>query len=196
MDLLELIKKRHAIRKYKDTPIPDNLIEKVIEAGRWSSCVLGCQPWRFVVITNHSLIKKIASVLVEKSKVTGSGLDKLLSLTARTIANSPLLILIYDKNIFKKTSYRVFNLKKRGKKIAELTEIQAISGAIQNMLLVADNLGIGACWNTMPLFCEKEINKLLGNSEQLVSILTLGYPDEKGKRTKRKTIDEVVQYRY
>jgi nitroreductase len=205
MDILNLIKNRRTIRKYKDIPISKDIIEKIIEAGRWASSIHGFQPWRFVVITNHLLIKKISGILSKKSKVTCSGVDKVLSLTASTIANAPAIILIYNQNIFKDISYKFLKIKNTenskietisGVRIAEVSEIEAISGAIQNMILVAESLGIGSCWNTIPLFCEKEINELLGNNEQLIAVLTLGYPAEKGRRSPRKSIDKIVQYKY
>jgi len=63
------------------------------------------------------------------------------------------------------------------------------------MILVAESLGIGSCWLTISLLCEKEINKLLGvKNEKLVAVLTLGYPQERGKRSKRKPISETVKY--
>ena len=56
MDVLKLIKNRQTVRKYKNSPISKNIIEQIIEAGRWGPSVHGFQPWRFIVITNMSLI--------------------------------------------------------------------------------------------------------------------------------------------
>lgn len=196
MKIFELIKKRCTVRKYENKPIPKDIIYKIIEAGRWGPSVHGFQPWRFVVITNLSVIKNISNILLKKAGKLKSGIDRFLSLTANTIANSPVIILIYNQNILRDVLYKFYS-KLRDKKylnIAELSEIQAISAATQNMILVADNYGIGSCWNTIPLFCENEINKLSGNNEQLIAVLTLGYPAEKNKRTPRKSSDKIVQF--
>lgn len=199
MDLLETIKHRNTIRKYKDTPIPDQAIQEIVEAGRWASSVHGFQPWKFVVVTNTPLIKEISNIILRKAEEVGLGINKLLSFTANTITNSALIILVYNENSFRDTISRFFKvstLQKRNEylRIAEKTEVEAISGAIQNMILTANNLGIGSCWNTIPLFCEQEINNLLDNNSQLVAVLTFGYPDEKGKRSKRKKTDDLVKY--
>lgn len=205
MDLLELIKGRYTVRKYKKKPISKKAIGKIIEAGRWASSVHGFQPWRFVVITNHSLINKISNILLKKAKRMTTSAKQLLILTASTIGNAPVVILVYNQNIFKNVSSKFYKIKKAeaskseafiGIRIAGLSEIEAISGAIQNMILIAYSLGIGACWNTIPLFCEKEINLLLENNEQLVAVLTLGYPAEKAKRSQRKGSDKVVDFKY
>lgn len=197
MDIFKLIKNRCTVRKYKDLPIPREIIDKIIEAGRWGPSVHGFQPWRFAVVTNASLIKKISSTLLEKAEELKSVINRFLSSTAATIDNAPLIILVYNQNIFKEISYKFYYKigDKKYLKISELSEIQAISAAIQNMILVADSLGIGSCWNTIPLFCEREINKIVGNKEQLVAILTMGYSAEKGKRSQRKAVEKMVQYK-
>jgi len=58
-DLLELIKTRRSIRKYKDKEVSKELIMKVLEAGRWAPSASNNQPWRFVVVSDIDLIKKI-----------------------------------------------------------------------------------------------------------------------------------------
>ena len=59
-DLLNLIKERRSIRQYKDEDIPENEIEMILEAGRWSPSASNRQPWEFIVIRNKEIIKKIA----------------------------------------------------------------------------------------------------------------------------------------
>lgn len=194
MSVLRLIKNRCAVRRYKDIPIPKKYIDKIIEAGKWGPSVHGFQPWRFVVITNLSLISKIANIMLKKSEKLGSGIGRYLFLTAKTIANAPLVIIVYNTNILREISFKLYKINKKYIKIAELSEIEAIAAAIQNMILLADNYGIGSCWNTIPLFCEKRINKLVGNDNQLIAIITMGYTSEKSKRLPRKAIDKIVQY--
>jgi len=194
MDVLKLIKNRQTVRKYKNSPISKNIIEQIIEAGRWGPSVHGFQPWRFIVITNVSLIRGISNILLKKAAEIGSGIDRFLSSTAKTIANAPFIILVYNTNILKEISFKLYKINKKYIKIAELSEMEAISAAIQNMMLLADNYGIGSCWNTIPLFCEKKINKLVGNNDQLLAVITMGYPAEKSKRTPRKSINKIVQY--
>ncbi len=200
MDLLELIKGRYTVRKYKKKPISKKAIGKIIEAGVWASSVIGMQPWRFVVITDRLLNMKISNILIMKAEEVDS-VKNLLHTTAKTIANSPMIILVYNRNIIKNIERNIFKIKKEYLKkkhieIAEKAEIEAISGAIQNMILVADTLGIKSCWNTIPLFCDKEINDLLKAqiNHQLVALLTFGFPSETTKRSPRRPLSETVHY--
>jgi len=194
MDILEVIRSRTTIRKYKTTKIPKQNIDKILEAGIWSSSIHGFQPWEYLIVTNRNIAKRISAIIFRKSLKIGNRIDRILRLTADTIANSPVLIVVYNQRIFRQVSKRLFKINKSFIRIAEATELQAISASIQNMILTAQSLGIGSCWNSTPLFCEKEINKLFKKHGRLVAILSLGYPDEKSKRTIRKSIKEKIEF--
>ncbi|RJQ50473.1 MAG: hypothetical protein C4526_11805 [Nitrospiraceae bacterium] len=50
MDSIEVIKTRRSIRKFTDGPVPDEIIDKIIEAGTWAPSGMNNQPWKFAVI--------------------------------------------------------------------------------------------------------------------------------------------------
>ncbi len=193
MEILDNIIKRTTIRKYRKSKIPSRIIKKILKAGIWGSSIHGIQPWRLVVVSNRRTIERIATILHTRSRKIDKRIARLFGVTADTIDNAPLLILVYNQGLFAKIVSHLFKIKKSMIKIAELSEIEAISGSIQNMLLVANNEGISACWNTMPLFCEKEINEVVDMQEKMIAILTLGFPAEQGKRSKRKFTADVIR---
>jgi nitroreductase len=63
MDILEVIKTRRSIRKYKPESIPEEKITKIIEAGRWAPSADNSQPWTFIVLRNQEIRKKLADIL-------------------------------------------------------------------------------------------------------------------------------------
>ncbi|MFC1909186.1 nitroreductase family protein [Chloroflexota bacterium] len=63
--LLELVKKRRSIRRFKPDPIPDEYIDKIIEVARWAPSGFNIQPWEFVVVKDKELQEKIATALVQ-----------------------------------------------------------------------------------------------------------------------------------
>jgi len=191
MDILKLIKNRETIRKYKKKPILKKIIDKIIEAGRWSSSVHGFQPWKFIVISNKPTIKKISNILYRKSQKIGAGGNIILHSSADTISNAKIVIVVYSLSTVAKL---VIRFKRFYVKFAKHAELSAISAAIQNMILTAESLGIGSCWLDTPLFCEEEINKLFNTKDKLTAILTLGYPAEEGRRAPRKPFSETVKY--
>jgi len=60
--LLGLLKFRRSIRGFKDAPVPDELIDKILEAARWSPSAANSQPWDFVVVKEKETIEKLAEM--------------------------------------------------------------------------------------------------------------------------------------
>jgi len=62
MDPLEILKTRRSIREYSSEPIPKDLLEKIVEAARFSPTARNVQPWEFIVITQTATLKKLAEL--------------------------------------------------------------------------------------------------------------------------------------
>lgn len=197
MDILQIIKKRCSIRKYKNKPISKKALDKIIEAGIWGPSVpsfLRIQPWKFVVITNKKVISALAEIVLKESKKSATGVNILLKAAAHIIANAKAIIAVYKSSDMEKAKNKYKGLAANFGDILDKAQLCAISASIQNMILMAESLKIGSCWLDMPLFCEKEINHLLKNNGPLVAFLTLGYPMEKGRRAIRKPFSETIKY--
>jgi len=52
--LLELVKKRRSIRRFKPDPIPDEYLDKILGVARWAPSGFNMQPWEFVVVRKPS----------------------------------------------------------------------------------------------------------------------------------------------
>ena len=63
MDVLEVIKTRRSIRRYTGDLIPEEDINKILEAGRWAPSADNSQPWKFVVLRSLEMRKKLAGTL-------------------------------------------------------------------------------------------------------------------------------------
>ena len=62
MEVFEAIKNRRSVRKYKAEPIPDELIEKILEAGRWAPTGGNLQPWKFIIVKDPKILDMIRKV--------------------------------------------------------------------------------------------------------------------------------------
>ncbi len=60
MDVFEAIKTRRSIRKYRKEPIPEELLLKVLEAGRWAPSAKNSQPWNFIVLKDEKVRRDVA----------------------------------------------------------------------------------------------------------------------------------------
>ena len=53
MDFLDISKKRHTVRKFAQTPVEDEKLEKILEAGRWSPTAVNAQPQRILILNTQ-----------------------------------------------------------------------------------------------------------------------------------------------
>ncbi|MCP4653218.1 MAG: nitroreductase family protein [Candidatus Omnitrophica bacterium] len=193
MDMLKRIRERTAIRKYCDKMVPKEIIDQIIQAGIWGPSLMGpgFQPWKIVVVKGKGNIEKINKIITEELCMPGVGKNLILRTTIGVISSAPVVFFVYSDSA-------VINFVKRlddgYESFADMAEVSAISAAIQNMILVADSLGVGSCWLDAPLFCQKEINNFFNTNQKLIAVLTLGYSVKKSSRSPRKPIGESVVY--
>lgn len=72
--VLETIRSRRSIRHYTGQPVSGDLVEKILEAGRWAPSGLNNQPWRFAVIRNRNVLDKLASLTSYSAIIRSSNL--------------------------------------------------------------------------------------------------------------------------
>jgi len=70
-EVLQLMKERRSIRAFTQEPVPDDAIQMILEAGRWCQSASNKQPWRFIVVKDAELIKKLC-----KAATYGNFIDK------------------------------------------------------------------------------------------------------------------------
>ncbi|OEC85800.1 MULTISPECIES: nitroreductase family protein [Methanobacterium] len=168
MDLYETIRNRRSIRKYKDREIDDDLIHEIIEAGIWAPSAGNLQSWEVVVVKDPEIKSQLAVACYIRE----------------FIAEAPVVLVICAHKRKSSAAY--------GERGQELYCIQDAACAAQNMLLMIHDLGLGACWNGS--FNEESVSALLGipNGVRPVTIITVGYPDEKPIPPPREDIEDFI----
>ncbi len=63
--LLQLVKNRRSIRRFKADAVPGEMIEKIIEVARWAPSGFNMQPWEFVVVQKPELREKVVEIVGE-----------------------------------------------------------------------------------------------------------------------------------
>jgi len=150
---------RRSVRNFKDEPVPEPLIRRVLEAGRFAPSAGNCQPWKFIVITNKELIRQMDEMVwagtnglytMYKSDETVKNLAPMVEEGTTGGLFDPRLALGGMGAIARKELPASLNAPCV---ILMAGDERAISGpelnigiAGQNMNLVANSLGIKACW--------------------------------------------------
>lgn len=63
MDALQAIQERHSTRSFKPDPVPRDILEKIVDAGRLAATGRNEQPWEFIVVTDPARRKALADLL-------------------------------------------------------------------------------------------------------------------------------------
>ena len=62
MDVYNCIKTKLAVREFKIDPVPDSLILRILEAGRWAPSSMNHQPWQFIVIKEKPILESAVAI--------------------------------------------------------------------------------------------------------------------------------------
>ena len=74
MEVFECIRRRRTIREYKSDPIPEDVLEKILQAGRWSPSSSNSQPWDFVVVQDPSTLSELGRIATQGSFISDAPL--------------------------------------------------------------------------------------------------------------------------
>lgn len=173
MDLFEAIKGRRSIRAFKSTPIPEALLDKILEAASSAPSAGNFQAWEFIVIKDASL----------KSELYRKATDH------PFICDAPINIVVCVNQAWYSEGYG-----DRGK---ELYSICDAAAATENIHLAAHGLGLGSCW--VGDFKDAVVSELLGLPPNVkpVAIVPIGYPDmTPSPRVKRPLGDSIHIEKY
>jgi len=210
MDLFDAITGRKSIRRFKQTPVPDEDIKKVLDAGRLAPSANNTQPWTFIVIKDRALLKKMAEAVREmidrmvpyaESEKQAQRLAAYKSTYYTFFENAPLVIAVcmeaYDAGTDQLLA-RMGYAPEEIKRLRPAPGLQSVSAAIEHILLAIHALGYGSCWMTGPLVAQEAFGKLLGYGKEvsIVALLPVGLPDEDPPARSRKALEGIMSVKH
>lgn len=195
-DLATLLRGRRSVRAYQNRPVAPELLDQILEAARWAPSPHGRQPWRFVVITSQQIKTTLADAMGETWQknlhMDGQSADIVqirLEKSRQRILHAPTLVIpcLYLEDL---DHYPDEQRQADEKTMA----IQSIGAAIQNMLLMAYDLGLDAGWMCAPLFCPEVVCEALALDKRLIAqaLITIGYAATDPKRRERLPLSSLV----
>lgn len=207
-DILDVISTRQSIRRYKPDPVPDELLMKVLEAGRWAPTGENDQPWILIVVTNPETRRKIGELgMIETGAFSSAeyGMGKLhqryagvkdpaerervmkmmySGATSQIATNAPVVIAVVGTVNALNTPYD-------------------LCACIENMLLEAHSLGLGAVWvegPAAPTRRKKIFKELMGiptgmGEYHIQAYVALGWPLRPRRHPRpKKSLEDIVYW--
>jgi nitroreductase len=179
MDVLEAIHQRRSVRSYLDKPVPDGVLEQILEAGTWAPSAGNMQAWEFVVVKDPEARRKVVDT-------TDAGITARAGVyTQEWMMAAPVIVVVcYD---LKRMTARY------GTKGRELMTKLDCMGCVENMLLAATHLGLGSC--VAVGFDPQALKESLPIPKEIVPFLlvTLGYPAYHQPPPYRLPVEDVVR---
>ncbi len=171
MDFYEVIRTRRSVRKFTADAIPDETLQKVLDAARIAQSGSNRQPWRYIIIKDKERMKEMLPVCGGQPFV----------------AEAPVLVVACGLNL---------NVN-RGGYMGDLSMLIDVSISFDHLTLAARAEGLGTCW--IGSFNNDGVKKYLEipDDVQVVAVTPLGYPAESdafSENTKRKGLEEIVCY--
>ncbi|HKF38227.1 MAG TPA: nitroreductase family protein [Ktedonobacteraceae bacterium] len=194
--LATLLQNRRSVRKYQARTVSRELIEQVLEAARWAPSPHGRQPWRFVVLTRQEVKMRLADQMGDTwrqnlqmdgddAEVVNIRLEK----SRQRILGAPVIILpcLYLEDLDRYPDAR-------RQEDETIMAIQSMGAAIQNMLLMAYDLGLDSGWMCAPLFCPEVVCEALDLDTRLIpqALITVGYAAADPQRRERLPLSSLL----
>ncbi len=202
-EFVELARKRRSIRRFKPDPVPDEYIEKILEAARWAMSGSNGQPWEFIVVRDEETKNRIAETMVERGKLTtameGSRVKEMrhvassytqTSASGTEFGSAPVLIVVC-------ADPRTAQVSQLGRLCDRRWVIdENIATASQIIHLAAVACGLGSRWITIAQWTEEVIKPILGIPPiiKIFNIAAIGYPAHEPKLAYRRELREIVHY--
>lgn len=186
--VFDAILKRRSIRKYKNQEVSQEKLKKVLEAANWAPSNGNSQPWRFIV-TRGEYVDKVCNVFYNWAK--------------DYIPNAPYIpeekvpgMLKYAENFGGAPMHIIVTHEIFEDEIKTKEALMAASAAIQNLCLAAWEEGLGTVWIGGPIIYSEETREILQltESEEIVGIIPIGYPDEDPAPPGRKDLEQKVEW--
>jgi nitroreductase len=196
-ELFEIIRTTRAMRRLKPDPVPDALINRILEAGQCAPSGGNAQHWRFLVVKDPA-IKQAVQVWYQRA------FDEIMGPHYRSSAPPPGMdveryrrqaaAVQYLTEHFHEAPVWIVACIEHGTQPAHRWSGASIYPAVQNMLLAARALGLGATLTMRHLLYEKESEAALGLPPGVHSyaIIPIGYPLGKFGPVRRGPLASVV----
>ena len=176
MDVIEAIRTRRSVRKFKPDLVEEEKLQAVLEAARWAPSWANTQCWEFVVVRNPEVKRRLAEALLPRNPATDA------------VKNAPIVIAACAR-------LGVSGFKD-GKLVTDKGDFFMfdLALAVQNLALAAHSLGLGTV--IVAAFDMKKVAEILEvpAGVSVVALIPLGYPLEIPKAPRRKELKDFIHF--
>jgi len=175
--MIQEIKQRRSIRKYKNKVIDQDLIMDLLESARLAPSGNNTQPWQFIVIKDDTIRQQVMEVCNNQI----------------WMMSAPVFIVCLADTRARMKEER-FKVNENSAEMDVKRVIRDTSIAVEHIVLEAESMGLGTCW--IGWYEQDDVRSVLDIPEThfVLSILTVGYPDHSPAAKSRKEMEEILYF--
>lgn len=201
--LKEMLESRTSHRKYQPDSIPRETIEWLVDCARHAPSGHNIQPWKILALTGRERIQALADIvgsqydrnIIELPEDVRARYERYrFYVTHFKDARLVFVILLETSEYLTTRLVTEYDIALPSTVHYDL-DLLAVGALIQNLLLAAHVLGLGACWMTAPIVhAQSEIESALPIPEgyHVVSFVSVGKPTKERHGPRKREVDELL----
>ena len=194
----DLLYTRRSVRRFSSEAVPEDVLERVLEAATWAPSAHNRQPWRFAVLNTPDARIVLADTMgtefrrdLQADGFSEEAVENQVARSRQRILEAPLVIVLCLD-----TSVGDEYPDARRQQAEYLMNVQGVAMAGENLLLAAHGEGLGGVWVCAPLFAQESVRRALALplEWQPQGMLLLGYPAKVPNMRPRRPITEITRF--
>ena len=190
---------RRSIRSYEPRAVPEELIDRVMDAARHAPSPHHSVPWRFAVLTGGASKERLAAAMGARwrqdlagDKLDERQIDEEVAKSHRRLTRAPVVVVgslyLEPLDVYPDPARQQAEV---------LMAAHSLGAALQNIMLAAHVHGLASCWMCAPVFCPEVVREALGLPAALIphALLTIGYPARPPPERQRPSLDDIIALR-
>lgn len=193
-ETLATIHARHSIRQFEPRELSDDLLMTMLDAANQAPSAHNRQSWKFVILEGASR-SELAELVSTASKRFQKPASSLLRMAARSIASAPVTIAVVNTGDLISHGTELFQVdREMGFDFFRTMEIQSSAAAVENLLLAATSLGLGAVWLGILYLIKDEILTFLQEpGGEFMAVIPVGHPARPTQGPNKKPLENVIK---
>jgi len=194
-ETLKTIRNRHSTRMFAEKEVPENLIKTILGAANDAPSAHNQQSWKFIILKGGKK-QALAGFITENSVKFPRPASALLRMSARSVVEAPVVIAVANTGDLIRHGTELFKVEKEtGYDFFRTMEIQSSAAAVQNLLLAASSVGLGAVWLGILYLLKNDVLEFLEEPKgEFMAVIPVGYPLKPPAGPKKKPLEATIKY--
>ncbi len=186
---------RRSVRHFTPEPVADELLTTLLQAANSAPSAHNQQSWRFLVLRGEKR-GALAELVTSRANDFPRPSSILLRMASRSIISAPVVIAVSNTGDLIRHGSDLFQVDKdAARDFFRTMEIQSSAAAVENLLLAATSLGLGAVWLGILFLIKDEVLSFLGEPQgEFMAVIPVGHPAKRTEGPKKRPLESIVRY--